>query len=91
VHALPGQIQGIIFWNAESDPAWLTLRDKTLTYQMANIHSEMARPDTVGQTASETQAALFLLNDLDIDFDYSNIREAAGQASTQEITFLYKG
>ena len=91
VHALPGQIQGIIFWNAESDPAWLTLRDKTLTYQMANIHSEMARPDMVGQTASETQAALFLLNDLDIDFDYSNIREAAGQASTQEITFLYKG
>lgn len=89
VHALPGKLQGIIFWNAASDPAYLSLRDYTLTYQMANIHSEMMRSDMNGGTAADSQAALFLLNDLDIDFDYSHIRESAGQGSTQKITFLY--
>ena len=89
VHALPGRITGIICWNAQSDPVWLTLRDYKLTYQMVNVHSELCRPDMGASRASDTQAQLFLLNDLDIDFDYSNIREAAGQTSTQKITFLY--
>ena len=89
VHALPSSIKGIMFWTAESDPAWLTLRDYQLTYQMSNVHSEMCRPDMNGQSAYDTQAALFFVNDLDIDFDYSNIREAAGQSSTQKVTFLY--
>ena len=88
-HALPDTIKGISFWGAAANPAWLTLRDYKLTYQMANIHSEMARPDMNGGTAYDTQAFPFWLNDLDIDFDYSNIREAAGQSSTQLITFYY--
>ena len=89
MHAIPDTVKGMICWNAATDPAWITLRDHDLTYQMSNIHSEMARPDMNGGTSADSQAAVFLLNDLDIDFDYSNIREAAGQASTQKITFLY--
>lgn len=89
VHSLPGKVQGMICWNAYSDPAWITLRDHELTYQMANIHTELARPDMNAGIASDSQAALFLLNDLNVDFDYSRIREAAGQASTQKITFFY--
>lgn len=89
VHALPARIQGIICWDAPNNPAWMTLRDYDLTYQMANVLTELARPDTNMGSAVDSQAALFLVNDLDIDFDYSNIREAAGQTSRQKITFLY--
>ena len=88
VHALPAKIRGIIVWTS-SEPVWITLRDYAYTYQMANIHSDLCRPDMAAASAWDTQAALFLLNDLDIDFDYSHIREAAGQQTTQKITFLY--
>ena len=88
VHALPEKIQGIIVWTY-NEPIWITLRDYAYTYQMANIHSELARPDMGASDAWDTQAALFLVNDLDIDFEYSHVREAAGQATTQKITFLY--
>ena len=88
-HALPETIKGIICWYPENNPAWLTLRDYKLTYQMSNIHTELCRPDINGLSAYDTQAALFLTNDLDIDFDYSNIRNATGVANTQQITFLF--
>lgn len=88
VHALPAKIQGIIVWTY-ADPIWITLRDYAYTYQMANIHSELCRPDMTAAQAQDTQAALFLVNDLDIDFEYSHVREAAGQQTTQKITFLY--
>ena len=88
VHALPSKIQGIIVWTYDQ-PVWITLRDYDYTYQMANIHSELCRPDKNNGSADVSQAQLFLLNDLDIDFDYSHIREAAGQQTTQKITFLY--
>ena len=88
VHALPGKIQGIIVWTW-GEPVWITLRDYDYTYQMANIHSELCRADYNSGTPEDSQAQLFLLNDLDIDFDYSHIREAAGQQTTQKITFLY--
>ena len=89
VHALPSTIKGIICWNAISAPAYITLRDTKLTYQMANVHSELMRPDTNGHTAYDTQAALFLTNDLDIDFEYSDIRNATSTPNTQKITFLF--
>lgn len=88
IHAIPSPVRGMQVWS-ESDPAWITLRDHDLTYQMANIHSEMARSGMNDGQADNSQANIFLLNNLDIDFDYSRIREAAGQASTQKITFLY--
>lgn len=89
IHAIPSTVKGIICWNAVSDPVWITLRDHELTYQMANIHSELCRPDINGGTADHSQAAIFYLNDLDIDFDYSRIREAAGKVSEQRLTFLF--
>jgi hypothetical protein len=89
IHALPETIKGIICWNAETAPAWLLLRDHDLTYQMTNLHTELFRPDVNGGSAASSQAALFLVDSLDIDFDYSRIREASGNASTQKITFLY--
>lgn len=89
VHSIPSRIKGIICWDAENNPAWLTLRDYDLTYQMANVHTELARPNKNGGSAADSQAALFLVNDLDIDFDYSYIREAAGQYSYPKLTFLY--
>lgn len=88
-HALPAKIQGIICWNAPSNPAYLALRDYKLTYQMANVHTELCRPDAAASYAYDTQAALFLLNDLDINFDYSYIRNAQNAACTQKITFLF--
>ena len=89
IHELPTTVKGMICWNGKTNPAWITLRDHTLTYQMSNIHSELALPDNNAGSADDCQANLFLLNNLDIDFDYSRIREAAGQSSTQKITFLY--
>lgn len=89
VHAIPSTIKGVICWNAITDPVWITLRDKELTYQMANIHSELCRKDAWSTYAYDTQVQPFYVNDLNIDFDYSRIREAAGQTSTQKITFLY--
>ena len=89
IHSIPDTVKGIICWNAISDPAWITLRDRELTYQMLNIHSELMRPDMNAGAPYNSQAALFLTNDLNIDFDYSRIMEAAGKASHQVITFLY--
>lgn len=88
VHALPAKIKGIVWWD-NSNPAYLTLRDYDLTYQMASVHSELCRPDMNGGSAMRSQGQLFFVDDIDVDFDYSNIREAAGQVSTQKITFLY--
>ena len=88
-HALPAKIQGIICWDAENNPAYLSLRDYNLTYQMANVHTLLCRPDKHAANAFDTQAALFLLNDLDINFDYSYIRNARNSGCTQKITFLY--
>lgn len=91
VHALPAKIKGIICWDSTDAPLFITLRDYALTYQMANIHTELMRPDLCNVNAMSSQAALFLLNDLDIDFDYSHVRNAQGSAVTGlKITFLYE-
>ena len=88
MHAIPSRVKGIEVWS-QNNPTWITLRDTTYTYQMADIHSELCRPETNGGNAQSTQINPFYLNDLDIDFDYSHIREAAGQTSLQTITFLF--
>ena len=89
IHSLPETVKGVIVWEAVTNPVWITLRDHNLTYQMDNIHSELCRPDMNGGTAYDSQAALFLLDNLDIDFDYSRVRNATSNAQTQHITFLY--
>lgn len=89
IHAIPETVKGVMVWSAVQQPTWITLRDHDLTYQMDNIHSELMRPDMNGGTAYDSQAALFLLDNLDIDFDYSRVRNATGTPQTQHITFLY--
>lgn len=91
VHALPSTIKGILFWNAESNPAYITLRDHTLTYILQNIHSELAKP-TINASrdyADNVQKRIMLFNDIDIDMEYSHIRNASASDNTQKITFLY--
>ena len=89
VHALPATVKGIIAWNAASAPAYISLRDHDLTYRMTHIHTELCRPDMNGGTAKDSQCAPFYLNDLDIDFENSDIRNAKSVQSTQVLTFLY--
>ena len=89
IHGLPTTVKGIIVWDPVDSPVWLTLRDHDLTYQMANVHSELCRPDGNQGASYDNQCALFLLNDLDIDFDYSRVRNALSSDILQKITILY--
>lgn len=89
IHDVPATLRGVIMWDATTAPVYVTLRDHDLTYQMTDIHSELMRPDLLAANAYDTQAALFYTNFLDIDFDYSRIRNAKNAACTQKITFLY--
>lgn len=90
ISAMPNKVKGIIAWNATSNPAYLTLRDKTETYIFRNVHTQLMEParcDIFRRIAP--QLPDFYLDDIDIDFDYSRIRNAQNQACTQQLTFLY--
>ena len=91
LHALPKTLKGILAWNAETNPAYITLRDYALTYNIREAHTELMRPDMNAGTnnASDCQAYPFFTADLDIDFDYSHIRNAQNSQCTQKLTFLY--
>lgn len=89
IHALPSRVKGVLFWSAATAPAYFTLRDHDLTYVLQNLHSELARPDMNGGTAADSQAEPMLFDDIDIDFDYSHIRNAESQDNVQKVTFLY--
>lgn len=89
VHALPAKVRGILVWSAVSSPAYITLRDYKQTYVLNNLHSELARPNMNGGTAFDTQAAPMLLDNLDINFQYSHIRNCGSSAAVQRITILY--
>ena len=82
IHALPAKVKGLIVWSS-SAPAYITLRDYKLTYVLQNLHSEIARPNMNGGSAPDTQVTPMLFDNIDIDFQYSHIREASGNASTQ--------
>ena len=96
VRALPGKIQGIIAWSFIDAPAYLTLRDRDLTYQMQDVTTYLCPPAQLDLnmlyydvTIPAVERKIFLVNDLDIDFDNSYIREACGVSGTQTITFYY--
>lgn len=90
VSSLPGKIKGIMCYNAEHEPAYMTLRDKELTYIINNAHTELMRPNIYnGTTAEDIQEHTFWLADLNIDFDYSRIRNAQNAAINQMITFYF--
>ena len=89
IHELPAKVKGVMFWNAKSAPAYFTLRDTTDTYVLRNLHSELARPNMNGGVAWDTQIAPMLFDNIDINFQYSHIRNAQSVANVQKITFLY--
>lgn len=89
IHALPATVKGIMFWNAKSAPAYFTLRDYKLTYMLQNLHSELARPNMNGGSADDTQLAPMYFDSIDINFQYSHIRNCGSSAAVQKITILY--
>lgn len=89
IHALPAKVKGVLFWNAQSAPAYFTLRDTKLKYMLQNLHSELARPQMNGGTAYDTQYAPMLFDNIDINFQYSHIRNCGSSAAVQKITILY--
>ena len=89
IHNIPEKLRGLMVWNADTVPAYLTLRDYELTYNIRELHTEMCRPDMNGGNAELSQAQPMWFNNLNIDFDYSHIRNAQNAAVTQTITFLY--
>ena len=89
IHALPAKVKGVMFWNAETSPAYFTLRDYKLTYMLQNLHSELARPQMNGGAAYNTQLAPMLFDNIDINFQYSHIRNCGSSAAVQKITILY--
>ena len=89
IHALPKTVRGIVCWDSESNPAYMTLRDHQLSYIVRDLHTELCRKPMVGDSAEKTQAHPFLTDDMDIDFDYSFIQNATGTENIQTITFQF--
>lgn len=88
-HVYGDKIRAISVWNAEDAPVYLTLRDYQLSYIMRDVCSVLFRPLTMGATAADCQVEHAYLDSIDIDFDYSYIRNACNEACTQRITFEY--
>lgn len=90
IHALPSRVKSITFYDADQNPAYLVMRDHQLTYSIANLHSEMARPQVyTGATAESVQKHTLYLDDVDIDFDYSRIYNPTASDNIQTIEFGY--
>ncbi len=95
VHALPATIKGVSFWDADQEPAYMTLREyvpkdsgrKAAILQ--NLHGELARPMMNGGSAVDTQINGLLLDSIDIDFEYSHIRNCSANNGNYKITFWY--
>lgn len=89
MYASGHKVRGIQVWDAESKPAYITLRDHELTYIMNNVYSGLFRPQMGGATAESVQVDPAVFDSLDIDFDYSFIRNATNGSVVQKITFEY--
>ena len=89
IHALPSTVRAITCWDAGENPAYLTLRDHALSYIVRDLHTELCRPQMVGETAETTQAFPFLTDNMDVDFDYSFIQNATNKDNKQTITFHF--
>lgn len=91
VHALPGRIKAITAWDTEINPAYITLRDTNLTYIFRYVHTELMRPSDyyLGTGAEDMQEHGLLLDDIDIDFDYSRIRNASNGPILMKLTLYF--
>lgn len=89
IRAIPAKVKGMLFWNAETAPAYFTLRNYEQTYMLQNLHSELARVNMNGGSAEDSQVAPMLFDNININFQYSHIRNCGASAAVQKITILY--
>lgn len=89
IHALPAKVRAISCWDATENPAYITLRDHQLTYILRDVHTELCRPPMIGDGGEKTQVQPFYVDNIDIDFDYSFIRNATDNANIQTLTFEF--
>ena len=89
IYADGHKVRGIEIYGGEVKPSYLTLRDHQSSYIISNLYSGLARPQLQGATADATQLHPLLLDELDIDFEYSYVRNAVNSANTQHITIYY--
>lgn len=87
IHALPAKVKSITAWHAEKNPAYITLRDHQLSYIFRDVHTNLMRPMAYIYSGTYAQVHPMLLNDMDVDFDYSYVRNATTQNNTQTLTF----
>ena len=89
IHAPNKRVKGIAFWDANNNPAYVTLRDHNNTYTIHDLASIICRPQMVGADAEHTQVHPLYLDDIDIDFDNSYIRNAKNATSVQTMEIKY--
>lgn len=89
IYADGKKVRGLEIWGGEVKPTYLTLRDYQLSYIISNMYSGLARPLMAGASADKTQTHMFLLDQQDIDFENSYIRNAVNSANTQKITIYF--
>ena len=89
LHADGKAVRGLWFTDPESAPAYLTLRDHELTYMQDSVLNVLMRSQIAGTTADECQVQPFLLDALDIDFEYSFIQNATANTQTHNIVIEY--
>lgn len=93
------KIKGLIAWSDNNNPAWLTLRDHKRSYIINNLNTQMAHWSRIDFNAlifgflwsvrEYPQTPPMLFDNIDIDFDYSRVRNALDKETTQILTFLY--
>jgi len=83
------KVRGLEIYGGEVKPTYLTLRDHELSYVINSLYSGLCRPQLQGATAEATQKQMFLLDEQNIDFENSFIRNAVNSANTQHITIYY--
>ncbi len=91
ISAMPERVRGIIAWNSPNAPAYMTLRDKPQKRIFRNVHTQLMAPAQTNTVYGRLQPFLpeFYIEPMDIDFDYSRIRNAQNKACEQCLTFLY--
>lgn len=89
IHADYHNVRGIKVWGAEDAPAYITLRDFELKHVMSSVYTGLFRPQMSGTFARNIQIAPAYIDAMDIDFDYSNIRNATDADQMQKITLEY--
>lgn len=89
LHAPGKAVRGIWFKDPANNPAYITLRDHALSYNIYNVHNELMRSQMAGASADDCQIRPFLLDREDMDFDYSYIQNATASAQTHDIVIEY--